>query len=136
MKEVIKIKVRGYHLDIYGHVNNARYLEFLEEARWEYFERHNLLEVVAEQKLAFVLVNININYRRPGFPNDILEVHTHTRKVGQRSCIIEQEIFLEGSDVIVADAAITFVLMDMESNKAVDITGPTRDKLERLTDSH
>lgn len=26
------IKVRGYHLDVYQHVNNARYLEFLEEA--------------------------------------------------------------------------------------------------------
>ncbi|MEP8710355.1 hypothetical protein ABKV66_22685, partial [Enterobacter hormaechei] len=29
-----QIKVRGYHLDVYQHVNNARYLEFLEEARW------------------------------------------------------------------------------------------------------
>ena len=29
-----KIKVRGFHLDVYQHVNNARYLEFLEEARW------------------------------------------------------------------------------------------------------
>ena len=28
-----KIKVRGFHLDVYQHVNNARYLEFLEEAR-------------------------------------------------------------------------------------------------------
>jgi len=29
-----QIKVRGYHCDFYGHVNNARFLEFLEEARW------------------------------------------------------------------------------------------------------
>lgn len=27
-----QIHVRGYHLDGYGHVNNARYLEFLEES--------------------------------------------------------------------------------------------------------
>ena len=24
---ITKIKVRGYHADFYGHVNNARYLE-------------------------------------------------------------------------------------------------------------
>lgn len=30
MTEII---VRGYHLDGYQHVNNARYLEFLEEDR-------------------------------------------------------------------------------------------------------
>ncbi len=29
-----QIKVRGYHLDVYQHVNNARYPEFL-EARWD-----------------------------------------------------------------------------------------------------
>lgn len=29
----MNIRVRNYHLDGYGHVNNARYLEFLEEAR-------------------------------------------------------------------------------------------------------
>jgi thioesterase-3 len=33
-----KIKVRGFHLDVYQHVNNARYLEFLEEARWDGLE--------------------------------------------------------------------------------------------------
>lgn len=34
----IKIKIRGYHTDSYQHVNNARYLEFLEEARWQIVE--------------------------------------------------------------------------------------------------
>lgn len=27
------INARGYHLDVYRHDNNARYLEFLEEVR-------------------------------------------------------------------------------------------------------
>ena len=40
MKHLHNIKVRGFHTDLYGHVNNARYLEFLEEARWEFLEQH------------------------------------------------------------------------------------------------
>lgn len=128
----VKIKVRGYHLDIYGHVNNARYLEFLEEARWSYFEQHNTLEVFAERQLAFVLVNINISYRRPGFPDDVLEIHTHIQKVGNKSCVIEQEIFLENSDTLIADATVTFALMDMNTNKAIEIRGDIRHKLESL----
>ncbi|WP_193386247.1 acyl-CoA thioesterase, partial [Yersinia pestis] len=32
------IKVRGFHIDVFQHVNNARYLEFLEEARWEWLD--------------------------------------------------------------------------------------------------
>lgn len=34
----MKLTVRNYHLDGYGHVNNARYLEFLEEARWAFLK--------------------------------------------------------------------------------------------------
>lgn len=38
VSSVIVLKVRGYHVDVFGHVNHARYLEFLEEARWAFFE--------------------------------------------------------------------------------------------------
>ena len=31
MPHQIRIKVRGYHLDVFQHVNNARYLEFLDK---------------------------------------------------------------------------------------------------------
>ena len=132
MADSIDIKVRGYHLDIYGHVNNARYLEFLEEARWSFFEHHNTLEVFAESKLAFVLVNVNINYKRPGFPDDILHITTNVESIGNKSCKVSQKIVLRGTDEVVADAIITFALMDMESNKAVIIEGNVRDKLNNM----
>lgn len=39
------IKIRGYHIDHFGHVNHARYIEFLEEARWAYMDTRNLIEL-------------------------------------------------------------------------------------------
>lgn len=59
------IKVRGYHLDVYQHVNNARYLEFLEEARWDWLENHEGFRWMTKNNIAFIVVNININYRTP-----------------------------------------------------------------------
>ncbi|MEY3443375.1 MAG: hypothetical protein RLZZ519_1656, partial [Bacteroidota bacterium] len=77
MKESItEIKVRGYHADLYGHVNNARYLELLEEARWNHFENSVDSEEFKRNGWAFVLVNININYRKPALPGDVLYIHT------------------------------------------------------------
>ncbi|MDU4093741.1 MAG: YbgC/FadM family acyl-CoA thioesterase, partial [Pantoea sp.] len=70
------IKVRGYHLDVYQHVNNARYLEFLEEARWEWLEKLNAFHWLMENKLAFVVVNININYRRPALLGHVLCINS------------------------------------------------------------
>jgi hypothetical protein len=34
-----EIRVRGFHLDQFGHVNNVRYPEILEEARYDFFDQ-------------------------------------------------------------------------------------------------
>ena len=68
-----QIKVRGYHLDVYQHVNNARYLEFLEEARWDGLENSESFQWLTAHNIAFVVVNININYRRPAVLGDVLD---------------------------------------------------------------
>ncbi|MDH8096138.1 long-chain acyl-CoA thioesterase FadM, partial [Klebsiella pneumoniae] len=52
-----QIKVRGYHLDVYQHVNNARYLEFLEEARWDGLENSDSFQWMTAHNIAFVVVN-------------------------------------------------------------------------------
>ena len=56
---ITEIKVRGYHLDLYGHVNNARYLEFLEEARWAFAETNLDFDEWQRRGIAFSVVNIN-----------------------------------------------------------------------------
>ena len=47
-----QIKVRGYHLDVYQHVNNARYLEFLEEARWDGLENSESFQWMTAHNIA------------------------------------------------------------------------------------
>ena len=42
-----QIKVRGFHIDVYQHVNNGRYMEFLEEARWEFMDHTGFAEKIA-----------------------------------------------------------------------------------------
>ncbi len=54
----MKLTVRNYHLDGYGHVNNARYLEFLEEARWTFFQEHDLLSELKGIMLVVARVDI------------------------------------------------------------------------------
>ena len=56
------IKVIGYHIDAFGHVNNARYLEFLEAARWDWLESYDAYRWFKQMDIAVVVVNININY--------------------------------------------------------------------------
>lgn len=130
MQHKTLIKVRGYHLDIYQHVNNARYLEFLEEARWGYLEDSGDIEWFAQHGLAWVIVNININYRVAATMGHTLEIHTRFSKIGSKSAVVSQEVRIAGSDAIAADAQVTFVCLDQKTGKAVAIEG---DLLARLS---
>lgn len=129
---VTDIKVRGYHLDLYGHVNNARYLEFLEEARWGFTETYGSLEYFVKSGLAFVIVNVNINYRRAALMGEELSIETAMKKIGSRSSVIHQVVKLKGSDTVVADADVTFVIFSEKTGGAIAFDGELLAQFERL----
>ena len=126
------IRVRGYHLDVYGHVNNARYLEFLEEARWCFFEERDIIADITGTALAMVVVNININYRRAALIHEELDIKTQLARVGGKSFIIRQEIVLANDGDVIADMEGTYVLYDNRECLAVKIEGNYRELLDRL----
>jgi len=125
------IKIRGYHLDLYGHVNNARYLEFLEEARWDFLEQQAEITEFTGSGLGLAVVNININYRRGAYVGEEVEVVTSLAKLGNKSAVMHQDVVLKGTETLVADADITFVVTDQKAGKAVALDGDLRATLEK-----
>ncbi len=129
MEHVTTIKVRGYHCDFYGHVNNARYLEFLEEARWEYLEAGLDLEEWKQKGLGFVVAGINIKYRRPASLNAVLEIRSCLSSLGERSGVIHQDVVMGSDGVLVAAADVTFAVVDLRTGRGVPLTGEIREIL-------
>ncbi len=127
MKTTTEIKIRGYHTDHFNHVNNARYLEFLEEGRWHYSEENGLIDTFHERGITHVTVNININYRRSAVVGQVLSIETGVAGRGRKSFTMAQKIFLQGSDMLIADAEVTNVLLDMHSGKTLAINTATVD---------
>ncbi|GHE19704.1 acyl-CoA thioesterase [Halomonas urumqiensis] len=127
------LRVRGFHLDGYGHVNNARYLEFMEEGRWAYFdERPELTRRLGTGEVAFVAVNLNIDYRAAAVAGDDLEVTTRLSAIGGRSARMTQEIFRVADGALVTTATLTFVMLDVKSNQAVPIDDAMRELMMPL----
>ena len=127
MKETI-IKVHGYHLDVYQHVNNARYLEFLEEARWNALEDGDLISTLQQNNWGFAVVNINIAFRRAAVLGDVLLIKTQHDRFGNRSAVLKQTIINQATDKVVSEAEVTYTIFDMTTNKAL----PLDDNLRTL----
>lgn len=131
MGTTTEIIVRGYHVDIYGHVNNARYLEFLEEGRWTLLEANIDLQNWASRGLVFMVVNINVNYRKAVGPGERLVVTTYLEKLRTRSAVFKQEIRVKESGEMAADALVTFVVAGQDG-KLMPMQGEVGEELKKL----
>lgn len=129
-----KIKVRGYHCDAYGHVNNARYLEFLEEARWTYLQPAVDKNIFKDLGLLFVVVGLNINYRKSVIPGDEIEVSVDSCQYERKTIRFEQRI-LRG-DELCAEAQVKFVLLDESTQKASPINDSLIELFNNLLEGH
>ena len=121
MKTTVKIKIRGYHIDHFQHVNNARYLEFLEEGRWHYSEKNNLISILHQKGISHVTVNININYKRSAVVGEVLRIETSVIRKSKKSVTMLQQVFLNDTDILIADAQVTNVFLHIKSGNVMRI---------------
>ena len=123
--------VYGFHCDLYGHVNNARYLEFLEAARWEAIRGAIDVEAWHRRGWLFVVAHVDIAYRAAATLGDRLRVHTWQGEFGRRSAKVHQRVVGPG-DRTVAEATITYVILDRDSQRPLPIDGEIRESLAGL----
>ena len=122
MESVSEIRVRGYQVDHFGHVNHARYVEFLEEARWALLDEHRpIVERLHKKGIFHAVVRLEINYRCPAKLGDRLLVKTAIKQVGRTSLVVSQDIIRLGDDRLIADAQVTNVFIDGTTGHPISI---------------
>ncbi|MCP4022730.1 MAG: acyl-CoA thioesterase [Desulfobacteraceae bacterium] len=138
MQTQTTINVRGYHIDHFGHVNNARYLEFLEEGRWHYCEKNNLLEELFHNNgIIHVVKQISIRYLKPAVAGNRLQVITGVEKtVRGKEIHMFQTIFLKDTRIKIADAQVINTLFCLETHSAKTIDQGVLDLWDDLNGSH
>ena len=126
-----RIKIRGYHTDLYQHVNNARYLEFLEEGRWQILEDYLNVTDFIQQGMMFFVVNINISYKSQARVNDMVVVKSGLYRIGNKSAVIRQHIVNETTNQTCIEADITFVITDLNQTPMM-FRGELKELIEKL----
>ncbi len=128
----MNVRVRNYHLDGYGHVNNARYLEFLEEARWTFFEERGFLSEI--DGLMLVVVRTDIRYRRAAVEGDILRFEGRLKELTSRHIILTQNIVLpSGKNAVEAES--TLMVVSAESGRSISIPEPLFTLLKQYSEA-
>lgn len=128
-------KIRTFHTDAFGHVNNARYLELLEEARWQFADRIKLVEMLRERDLGFIIMDLRIRFREPVCEGDTICVATSLITLGTASGEVKQQVIKQGSDKIATNCLSHFILVERGSGRSVPIDGNIRELLLKIIES-
>ena len=131
MKTRTTIKARGYHADMFGHVNHARFVELLEEGRWCYNEENGLPDLFHAAHLGHVVIKIVVNYRRGVRPGETMRIETEVKERGRSSYTMGQAIYLEPGEVQVLDAEVVNVFVETASGR---VAVPDEDFIRRWPD--
>lgn len=112
------MQVRVYYedTDFTGIVYHANYLRFMERGRTNYLrlvgaDHRALFERTEEEapSFAFVVRSMKIDYLRPAYMDDLLEIRTLSREVSGASIILRQKV-MRGQEVMVeAEVRVAFV---------------------------
>jgi acyl-CoA thioester hydrolase len=123
MLAAIPISVRWRDMDSMGHVNNAKYVSYLEEARVRWIL--DIPGVSMTDRIAPVVAANNINYRRPlTWPSDIL-VELYVDRLGTSSVTIGHRI-VDQNGVLYCDGNVVVVWMDTLTGKSAPLPDAVR----------
>jgi thioesterase-3 len=121
MQHLFDLVVRSTDIDVIGHVNNAKYLEYMEWARFDWmFQQGFTLEELKRRQIMPVVVSIQINYRKELRMLEQVQVRTSVVKIGEKSFVIRQELYNQ-QDERAADADVTMVMIDTVARRSVPL---------------
>jgi acyl-CoA thioester hydrolase len=121
------IEIRWRDLDVYGHVNNAVYLTYLEEGRDEWLG--TTLGDPAEI-WNWVLARVAIDYRvELSLDDDRVTATCRLRRIGTKSVTTREQI-LKRDGTVAAEAEAVIVARDRDSGETRAITDAERALLE------
>ena len=86
-----QLQARFRDCDLFGHVNNAVYFTYMEEARWAYW-RELTGDSPHERLPGLILARAECDFIRPVSPGERIDIWMGTTKIGRTSMSIDCEM--------------------------------------------
>jgi YbgC/YbaW family acyl-CoA thioester hydrolase len=116
-----KLMVREEHLDTFGHVNNAVYLELYESARWEYItsQGYGMKEVKLYEK-GPVILELNLKFKKElGLREEIMIETDYPIILNSLLMKMNQRIIKCSTKEVASELTMTFGLFDLRLRKLI-----------------
>ncbi|MFZ1344938.1 acyl-CoA thioesterase [Thiothrix eikelboomii] len=115
------LAVRWGDMDAFGHVNNALYLRYLEEARVQMLV--NMLgNQITDGDFATVVINVSCTFLKPITYPDSVRIDCYVGELGRSSFMTWYEVFaLSAPNEMASEGSAKVVWMDRRTGKSAPL---------------
>lgn len=127
----LEITVRSTDIDVNGHVNNARVVEYLQWGRWAWLAERGWNRARLQQLgVTLVVVHLEVDYHAELREGDVPTVATQLTKLGQKSLTFRQQISRPGAGPAATTATVVVVAVDPANHQSRALPAEVRRELE------
>jgi acyl-CoA thioester hydrolase/thioesterase-3 len=115
-----ELKVRPDDIDMFNHVHNSKYFDYVLAARYEQMEKFYKMPMEDFLKSGFgwVVKTAHVDFKRPLTLGDVLLIRTGILSINEKGCRVQFEIENKRTSKISSDGWFDYVMIDIASGRA------------------
>lgn len=116
-----EVLIREMHLDSFGHVNNAVYVQLYEEARWDFITKNGFgLDYIQKHQVGPVILDLNVRFKRELKNRELIRIISRTTELVSSKIMILQQQILKPDGKVASEATFTVGFFDMKERKLIN----------------
>ncbi|MBB6499377.1 acyl-CoA thioesterase [Pedobacter cryoconitis] len=118
------LKVRPDDIDMFNHVHNSKYFDYVLAARYDQMEQFYKMPMEEFLKSGFgwVVRTAHVDYKRPLILGDQLKIRTGILTINDKGCRVQFEIENTRTGKIASDGYFDYVLIDTTTGKGCKVS--------------
>jgi acyl-CoA thioester hydrolase len=122
----LRIPVQPTDIDQLGHVNNVVFLRWVQDAAVAHWRA--AAPKIDQEKLLWVVVRHEIDYRRPALPNDVILARTWVGTASDNLFERHTELEREGDGKLLARARTLWCPIDPTTGRPTEVSPEVRER--------
>lgn len=118
-----EFRVRPDDIDMFQHVHNSKYFDYVLAARYEQMEKfyHMSMESFLESGFGWVVRTAYVDYKRPLIMGDLIKIRTGILTINEKGCRVQFEIENVRTHKIAADGWFDYVMINTATGKGCKV---------------
>jgi len=125
----VPLQIRFNDIDVFGHLNNSIYIQFMDLGKSEYFRGMLPDGHFDPMAVGLVVANINCDFYSPTRMEEPLEVLTAVASISNKSLVLEQRVVNPASGDVKCRALSVMVSFDPRTGKTEAVSDDWRRRI-------